>query len=127
MATEKEIRQFLKENPSAQKFIPYCYLSEDADALTFYFEGDPDFSERLNDHITLYRSMETNEIVGCRVKGVSSILRDLPNYISVNDHGVELSVIFLAYRGGADEDVAEMVNNLAKSAAERRIALQPTS
>ena len=71
MATEQEIRDFLKANPVAKQFVPYCHFHKDADALTVYFEGDADYSERLNDHITVYRSLETKEIIGCRVKGIS--------------------------------------------------------
>jgi hypothetical protein len=44
MATEQEIRELLKENPPANKFVPYCFVSEEADALTVYFEGDADYS-----------------------------------------------------------------------------------
>src|ERR1043165_6297455 len=124
--TEQEIRELLKANPPAKKFVPYCFVSKEADALTVYFEGDADFSERLNDHITLYRSLETKEIVGCRVKGIAGILKDLPNYIKVqgNDGDIELALIFFAFRGGAEKDVAETVNDLAREAAEKNISLQ---
>lgn len=126
MATEQEIRQFLKDNPPASKFVPYCYVSEAADALTVYFEGDPDYSDKLTDHLTVYRSLETKEIVGCRVKGIAGILQDLPNYIKVKGKNgeVELSLIFLAFRGGAEQSVAQTVNDLARESAERNIALQ---
>lgn len=126
MATEQEIRQFLKDNAPASQFVPYCYVSEEADALTVYFEGDADYSERLTDHLTIYRSLETNEIVGCRVKGIAGILQDLPNYIKVTgkDGTVELALLFLAFRGGAEEKVAETVNGLAREAAERQLSLQ---
>lgn len=122
--TETKIRQLLKDNPPAKKFIPYCYLSEEADALTVYFEGDPDYSERLNEHVTLYRSLETKEVVGCRIKGIAGIIADLPNYIHINKRDVQLSLIFLAYRGGAPDDVARTMNDLARAAAERKIAIQ---
>jgi hypothetical protein len=128
MATEQEIKKLLKENPPARKFVPYCYLSEEADALTVYFEGDADYSERLNDHITLYKSLETKEIVGCRVKGIAGIIEDLPNYLRYKDGDVDLSVLFLAYRGGADtEEEADTVNELARAASDRKIALQTSS
>ncbi len=125
MVTEAELTRLLKDNPPARKFVPYCYLSEAADALTVYFEGDADYSRRLNDHITLYLSLETNEIVGCRIKGVSEILKDLPNYIRVNHGGVELSVIFFAFRGGADKEVSEAINDLARVATERNMIIEP--
>jgi hypothetical protein len=125
MVTESELMRFLKENPPAKQFVPYSYLSKEADALTVYFEGDADYSKRLNDHITLYLSLETDEIVGCRIKGISSILKDLPHYLQVKHGGIELSVIFFAFRGGADEDVSEYINDLARVANERRMVLEP--
>src|SRR5260221_13328038 len=97
MATEQQIRKLLKENPPANQFVPYCYLSKEADALTAFFEGDADYSERLNSHITVYRSLATREIIGCRVKGISNILKDLPNYIRVKDGDVELKLLFFAF------------------------------
>jgi hypothetical protein len=126
MVTESELMRFLKDNPPANKFVPYCHMSEQADTLTVYFEGDADYSKRLNDHITLYLSLENNEIVGCRIKGVSGILQDLPNYIRVSHQGVELSVIFLAFRGGAEHEVSEAINGLARVASQRRMILEPS-
>lgn len=125
MVSESELTEFLKKNPPAKKFVPYCYISKEADALTVYFEGDADYSKRLNDHVTLYLSLETNEIVGCRVKGISGILEDLPNYVEVSHGEVRLSVIFFAFRGGAEEDVSKAINDLARVASERNMVLQP--
>lgn len=126
MAKKPDIKQLLKDNPPVNRFVPYSYLSEESDTLTVYFEGDPDYSKRLNDHITLYLSLETDEIVGCRIKGIAGILEDLPNFIEVNHGGVQLSIIFFAYRGAAqDEEDREAINNLARVAAERNMVLEP--
>ncbi len=124
MVTESQLARFLKDNPPANKFVPYCYLSEQADELTVYFEGDADYSKRLNDHITLYLSLESDEVVGCRVKGVSGIIEDLPNFIRVNLNGVDLAIIFFAFRGGAEEEVCAAIKDLARVAGERNMVLQ---
>jgi hypothetical protein len=126
MVTESELMRLLKENPPAKQFVPYCHLSGQSDTLTVYFEGDADYSKRLNDHVTLYLSLETDEVVGCRIKGVSGILEDLPNYIQVTHGPVQLSVIFLAFRGGAEGEVSEAMNDLARVASERRMVLEPS-
>jgi hypothetical protein len=125
MVTESELMKFLKENPPAKKFVPYCYMSKQADTLTVYFEGDADYSKRLSDHVTLYSSLETDEVVGCRIKGISSLLEDLPNYIEVKHGQVQLSVIFLAYRGGAkDDEASRAMNDLAHEASVRKMVLE---
>ena len=124
MVTESELTQFLRNNPPARQFVPYCHLSKEADTLTVYFEGDADYSRRLSDHVTLYLSLETHEIVGCRIKGVSGLLEDLPNYIQVKHGSVSLSVIFLAFRGGAEEELSQAINDLARGASERDMVLE---
>jgi hypothetical protein len=125
MVSESELMKLLRSNPPAKKFVPYCHLSEASDTLTVYFEGDPDYSERLSDHVTLYRSLETKEVVGCRIKGIAGLLEDLPNYIQVNHAGIELSVIFLAFRGSAaDDKESETINGLARAASEKNLVLQ---
>lgn len=128
MVSESELRQFLRENPPAKQFVPYCHLSEEADALTVYFEGDADYSQGLNDHVTLYRSLETDEVVGCRIKGISGILADLPNYIQISHGKVQLSIVFLAFRGGADDKkVSEAINDLARLASQKNMSLEQSS
>ena len=127
MVTNAELEKFLKENPPHNQFVPYCHVSHEADTLTVYFEGDADYSKRLNDHVTLYFSLETDEIVGCHVKGISGLLEDLPNYIKVNHGNYELAIIFLAFRGSADSDEErKKMNDLARTAAEKGLVLQPS-
>lgn len=82
MATD--IEQLLADNPPADTFEPYARMSPDADAVTFYFKGDADYSKRLTDHVTLFLSQGDGSIVGCRIKGVKGILDDLPNYLTIN-------------------------------------------
>jgi hypothetical protein len=69
--------------------------------------------------------LETKEVVGCRIKGIAGLLEDLPNYIQVNHAGIELSVIFLAFRGSAaDDKESETINGLARAASEKNLVLQ---
>ena len=115
----------LQAEPPERRFVPYCFISKEADALTVYFEGDPDYSERLDEHVTLFRSLETNELVGCRIKGIAGILEDLPNYIHVDYAGIKLQAVFLPFRGSAiDKKSREALNGLAKMAGEKGMVLQ---
>jgi hypothetical protein len=122
-----DLMTFLRANPAAKKFVPYCYLDKDADTLTVYFEGDADYSKRLTEHVTLFLSMDTGETIGCRIKGISGIIDDLPNYLSVNHNGINLSLVFLPFRGSAaDQATREALNELAKEASQRQMVLEPS-
>ena len=116
MGTKKDLITLLRENPPAETFKPYCYIGEEADALTVYFSDAADYSKRLNDHVTLYLSLTTGDIVGCRIKGISGLLEDLPNYIEINHGKVKLSLIFFAFRGCAEQESQRTINQLAGEA-----------
>ena len=116
MGTKNDLIKLLRENPPAETFKPYCYISEEADALTVYFSDAADYSKRLNDHVTLYLSLTTGDIVGCRIKGISGLLEDLPNYIEINHGKVKLSLIFFAFRGCAEQESQRTINQLAGEA-----------
>lgn len=63
----KGLEDLLKEYVLSEKgdFKPYVYATENS--ITVYFKSDADYSEVLTDEITLYKSIETQEIVGCRI------------------------------------------------------------
>lgn len=115
------LKQIVESEVGSGEFRPYCITNEEADALTAYFKNDADYSERLTDHVTLYRSIDTGEIVGCRIKGISGILEDLPNYLHVNHQGATLSMIFWSFRGGVGAQFREAFNQLAVAAGEMRL------
>lgn len=82
-----DLRDFLTTQIGSVEFRPYLAISHEADTLTAYFKPDADYSKRLTDHVTLYRSLDSHEIVGCRIKGISGILEDLPNFLHIDHQG----------------------------------------
>ena len=120
-----KLSEILQGYTATGPFKPYCHFSKEADALTAYLRGDPHYSKRLTDHVTLLLSSQDDELVGCRVKGISGILRDLPNYVRVSHEGIELSVIFLPFRGeAADEETRHAINRLARAFSEHDVRLE---
>lgn len=71
--TQQELEQFLADNPPAAEFKPYCYVNPLSDALTAYFAPDADYSQQVYPHLTLYRSLETDRVVGIRIDGLSTL------------------------------------------------------
>lgn len=122
MATVEELMNVAES--AADVFQPYFLLSEQGDALTVYLRPDPDYSKRLCDHITLLLSLDSKEIVGCRIKGIHDIIRDLPNFIGVNHEGVRLSVVFLPFLAAQkDEQARRDLNELARRVCEEDMLL----
>ncbi|MGA2616448.1 MAG: hypothetical protein ABSF26_02490 [Thermoguttaceae bacterium] len=114
-----DLKHFLATQIGDVAFRPYLAISREGDALTAYFKPDADYSERLTDHVTLYRSIDSDEIVGCRIKGISGILEDLPNFLHVDHNGAKLSMVFWSFRGGVDDEkLRDTFRQLAKAAGD---------
>jgi hypothetical protein len=80
----------------AKGFEPHPYYSSDGDFLTFYFRDADHFAERVDELLTVYLSMDTSELVGCKIKGVRRILETLGRFgVNVSDGNLRLSFLFL--------------------------------
>jgi hypothetical protein len=104
------------------EFTPYCYYNEDADCLHVQFQRGQEISKRLNSFVTLLIAVETGDLLGCIVKGVSDIAESLPNYIDVKHGGDRLKILFFAYRAKADtSEEKQTIDRLSQSVGEMRL------
>ena len=91
--------------PPASEFQPCAYYGADEDALIFYFRPGRDYARRLNRLVTLYISLEDDELVGCQIEGVRSVLDELGDFnIEVEHRRLKLNILFLAYAGTVMDD-----------------------
>src|ERR1700679_1605698 len=77
---ETELKHLLRENAPSGEFRPCAFYDSEADALTVYFSNEPEHGKRLNSRVTIYLSDETEELVGCRIKGVRMVLDDIGSF-----------------------------------------------
>ena len=99
MADESaELIAYIKSHPPVGGFTPCAYYGPEEDALMFYFRNDPDYAKRINSRVTVYLSEDTDELVGCQIKGVGRVLDELGQLdVSIKHGKVKLSVVLLAF------------------------------
>ncbi|MFN2507196.1 MAG: hypothetical protein ABR589_00290 [Chthoniobacterales bacterium] len=84
----------------AKKFEPKPYYSQNGDALIFYFKDEPSYAERVDDFLTVYKATQSDEIVGCELKGVRHILQRMGNFgVLIQSSAVDMSLLFWGYLG----------------------------
>ena len=87
---------YLNEN-KPQGFTPRPFYSVEGDSLTFYFNDEESYRERLDDFLTVYKSIKSNKLVGCQIKGLPQALKLLGDFgLTIQDEAVRLSMIFIA-------------------------------
>ena len=93
-----ELIAYVKSHPPVGEFRPCAYYGPDEDAMMFYFRNDPDYAKRINSRVTIYLSMESNDLVGCQIKGVGRVLRELGQFDIEIRHGkIKLKIVLLAF------------------------------
>jgi hypothetical protein len=93
----ENLMQYL-EGKTSQGFTRRPYYSPDGDFLVYYVHPDEAIAERVDDLLTVYRSMETREFVGCKIKGIRRLVETLRNFgvsIEAEDSSLTLSILFL--------------------------------
>jgi hypothetical protein len=78
-------------------FKPEPMYSAQGDFLTFFFKDDDAYERRVDELLTIYLSESTDELVGCKIKGVREILKTLGDFgVMIRNKKLMLSMLFLA-------------------------------
>jgi hypothetical protein len=106
-------------------FNPVPHYSALGDFLTYYFRDDRAYEQRVDGLLTVYLSMESHELVGCKIKGVRHILRTAGEFgVTLDGDGVKLGFFFFvgaaAAKDAKQKQRYEELGRLAKAATVNR-------
>jgi len=92
-----DLMQYLA-GKEAGPFKAEAFYSADGDFMTYYVRDDECYAERVDELLTVYLAMGTDELVGCKIKGVSRLIRRLQEFgVRVTpEGGAPLSILFLS-------------------------------
>jgi len=101
MTNEEFALEVLSQVPADQRFLPTAVYDADGDCIEFIAAPDSFYAERVDTLVTVYRSQETDEIVGSLIKGVSKFLRGVlqrtPGFrIEIQEGRIKLVHLFTA-------------------------------
>ncbi len=90
----KDLMSYL-ETAKPKGFKPRPYYGLEEDCLTFYFDKAESYGKRVDELLTLFLSIKSNELVGCQVKGVRKNLKRLGKFgVSIKHGKVRLDLFF---------------------------------
>lgn len=84
------------------------YYSREGDFLTYYFTNTDFFAERVDDVLTIYRSMSDSKTVGFKMKGVRKLVKKLGDLgvLVSDDKGIRLGLLIIAGLAETDNPTA---------------------
>lgn len=94
-----EFEKYVLGGPVASSYEPIAYLNSDGDCFEFIATDETFRAERLDSLITVYIGRESNEVVGCLIKGVSNYVQEVldkyPSFkVEIHDGRVKLHCLF---------------------------------
>jgi hypothetical protein len=90
----KDLIKFL-ETAEPKGFEPRPYFGPEEDSLTFYFDNAESYGKRVDDLLTLFVSVKSDELVACQVKDIRKNLKRLGKFGIAIKHGkVRLDLFF---------------------------------
>jgi hypothetical protein len=125
----QNLKQYLKEH-KCKGFNPVPHYFPNGDFVSYFFRNDRCRAQRVDDLLTVYLAIETDELVGCKIKGVRHILETAGNFgVALDDGDLRLGLFFFVGAATAkDEDQKRRYDELgriAKDATVDRRELQP--
>ncbi len=119
-----KLTEYLQEHP-CKGFRPVAFYSEMGDFVTYYARGERCYERRIDDLLTVYLSMETKELVGCKIKGVKHLLQTAGDFfVSINGGKVKLAFFFaLGEKVARDPEQKRLYQELAAMAKDAELQL----
>ena len=101
------------------KAVPHYFPG--GDFVTCYFSNEECFEQRVDDLLTVYLSMDTKELVGCKITGVKHVLQTAADFgVTGTEGDVRLGLFFFVGAALAKDDVQkgryEELKRMAKDA-----------
>jgi hypothetical protein len=89
----------------AKRFVPRPMYFPDGDFVSYFLKDERAYARRVDDLLTVYVSMKTDELVGCKIKGVRRLLKKLGEFgVMIDDReGAVLGLLFLAAASLTDD------------------------
>jgi len=108
------MNEFMNEIRSAKldAFKPAPFYESESDSLLLYVRNEQSHRKRLNSLLTLFLSTSDDSLVGCEVKGVTRIMKQVEQLkasgfgVLVHDHKIKLAVFLAFALAPAPEDPA---------------------
>ena len=109
---EQTLNEYL-ESHTPQGFKPVPHYFPVGDYVTYYFRNERCYEERVDDLLTVYLSMATNKLVGCKIKGVKHILETAGEFSVMLPPKLGF-FFFVGQFGSKDEEVRKRYREMAE-------------
>lgn len=109
MATNMNIAEFVQHRTQQQEFtkLGEPFYSERADSIFVLFDDCPCYFENVDEVLTICRSVAGDRLIGCKLKGVSLLARNVLHILDVEDESSTISLRALLLNAAGPKPVSK--------------------
>jgi hypothetical protein len=96
----ENLKEYLQTH-KCKGFNSVPHYSALGDFVTYYFRDARAYEQRVDELLTVYLTMDSNELVGCKIKGVRHILQTAGDFGVALDAGKGVRLGFFFFIGAA--------------------------
>ncbi|MEQ9409511.1 MAG: hypothetical protein RIK87_17380 [Fuerstiella sp.] len=97
--TLQEAIQARSARPRPDHYNPSVVYIDRGDYLAIHFADKDYFAERVDEVLTVYRAFDDGQLVGCKLKGVSLLARNVSSMIAIEEGGLSVNLLLLNAAG----------------------------
>lgn len=106
------------------------------DCVHYHWRQDEFYADRIDSKLTVYRSIASNEAVGCQIKGITALIARLGDFgIAINEQdGTPLAMFLFASQAAAESpsgekaaDYQKIYKYLLEQAGKVRVEIKQTA
>jgi hypothetical protein len=105
------VKNKLAEDRSGVVGAPY--YNPLGDFVAVHLRDKPFYSERIDDLLTVYKSCDSGELIGCKIKGVSLLAKNIKHMFHITDCGdVQMRLLLFGAMGARQQNYYYELNDL---------------
>jgi hypothetical protein len=111
------------EAPSFESVPRYF---KDGDFVTYFLKDELYYTRRLDPHVSVYISEESGEMIGCKIKSVSHLLKKMGDFlvrVTDNKYKICLGMLFLTAATEVDQPQQEAFAEISRKVGQASIDL----
>lgn len=97
----KTLTEYMEQYPEPEGFEASPQYFADGDYLALYFKDECCYAQRIDDLVTVFRSSNTSDLVGFKIKGVAGLAKHVSSFIGIHDNNIHVNLLLLSASGNS--------------------------
>jgi hypothetical protein len=103
-------------------FVAVPHYFSDGDFVSYFIKDEMYYAQRIDSFVTVYRSEDTDEMIGCKIKSVTCLMKKMGDFaVAVTDHESKICLGLLFLTAATFSELRDKYDDAAKTLGKAEI------